>query len=259
MLSSSAMDATPRAITIVLPAFNEEACLPALLGRIRELASRHLTWHVRTVVVDDGSTDGSRHAVAAAASAMSVDLVVHERNLGLGRTLADGLRRALEISPEDAVIVTMDADDTHPVELVETMLARIAEGADVVIASRFRPGARVIGVPLVRRWISVAAALLVASLFPTRGVRDFTCGFRAYRRSALQRVRERTGDTIVSSSGFQVQCDLLLALRALRPRVVFAEVPLFLRYDRKQGRSKMRVLRTAAATLGLLLRRRLGV
>lgn len=254
------MNATlPATTTIVLPAFNEEACLPALLGRIRELASRHPTWSVRTVVVDDGSTDGSRDAVAAAAATMPVDLVVHERNCGLGPTLADGLRRALEVSPEDAVIVTMDADDTHPVELVEAMLARIAAGADVVIASRFRPGARVIGVPVARRWLSVAAALLVASLFPTRGVRDFTCGFRAYRRSALQRVRERVGEAMVSSSGFQVQCDLLLELRALRPRVVFAEVPLVLRYDRKRGRSKMPVLTTAAATLGLLLRRRLGV
>jgi len=90
-------------------------------------------------------------------------------------------------------------------------------------------------------------------------VRDFTCGYRAYRAALLARARERYGERFIAAAGFQVQCDVLLKLRALSPRPRFAEVPFVLRYDRKPGASKMRVARTALATLLLLAKRRVGV
>jgi dolichol-phosphate mannosyltransferase len=126
----------------------------------------------------------------------------------------------------------------------------------VVIASRYHPEARVYGVPLVRRALSRSASLLLRALFPIRGVRDFTCGYRAYRASALWSALDRHRDELLTQDGFECMVDILLKLRTMN--LVFGEVPLLLRYDQKSGESKMAVGRTIRRTLALVLRRRLA-
>jgi len=148
----------------------------------------------------------------------------------------------------------MDADNTHTPGLIGSMVRLIEEGSDVVIASRYQPGAQVWGVPFHRRRLSDGARLLFRLVFPIRGVRDYTCGYRAYRASLLKRAFDTLGDQFVSEQGFQCMVDILLKLR--RMNAVFREVPMILRYDLKGGVSKMRVGRTIFRTLGLMLRRR---
>ena len=78
------------------------------------------------------------------------------------------------------------------------------------------------------------------------GVRDVTCGFRAYRAGALRRAAAHSGH-LVDAAGFACMLDLLLSLRDAG--AALAEVPIDLRYDRKRSASKLRVWRTAAETL----------
>jgi dolichol-phosphate mannosyltransferase len=179
----------------------------------------------------------------------------HPVNLGLGATIRDGLLHAVELAGADDIVVTMDADETHTPALILRMVRMIIEGHDVVIASRYQPGARVIGLPLHRRMISWLASRLIRLLFPTPGVRDFTCGYRAYRVSVLKKAFETYGQDFVSRDGFECMVDILLKLRRLP--VIFGEAPMILRYDLKVD-SKMRLLKTSAGTLRLLLKRRLG-
>jgi dolichol-phosphate mannosyltransferase len=150
----------------------------------------------------------------------------------------------------------MDADDTQAPGLMLQMSRMVAEGHDVVIASRYRPGARTVGVPWTRRLLSRAGSLLFRALLPIDGVRDFTCGYRAYRAEVIQRALADLGDRFVDQDGFQCMVDLLLKLRGRG--LVFGETPIVLRYDQKEGASKMRVGRTALSTLVLLVRRRLA-
>ncbi len=246
-------------IRLVLPAYDEREALPRLLARFADLSRSDPSLDLAFVVVDDGSRDGTADVARAASRGLRVRILAHETNQGLGFSLRDGLAAALAEAGDDDVIVTMDADDTHPADLLPAMLAAVSRGADVAIASRFRPGARVVGVSPGRRVLSGAAAVLARLMFPTPGVRDFTCGYRAYRADVLRRARERFGDAFIAASGFQAQCDILLKLRALSPSVRFAEVPLVLRYDRKPGASKMKVARTVVAALLLLIRRRVGI
>jgi dolichol-phosphate mannosyltransferase len=107
-----------------------------------------------------------------------------------------------------------------------------------------------------RRFASRAASLLMRALFPTPGVSDYTCGYRAYRAEALQQAYGQYGDTLVDQDGFQCMVDILLKLRKLP--LIFGEVPLILRYDLKRGQSKMRMMKTSVNTLALLWRRKLG-
>ena len=114
---------------------------------------------------------------------------------------------------------------------------------DVVIGSRFQPGAEVHGVPAMRRLYSRVMSILFRAAFPIPGVRDYSCGFRAY------------GDGFITEQGFACMVEVLFQLDRLHG-VRFAEVPMVLHYDLKPTETKMNVLRTIRDTLRLGLRQR---
>jgi dolichol-phosphate mannosyltransferase len=209
------------------------------------------------VVVDDGSSDNTPEVLRECKRKYPLTVVLHERNCGLAGTIRDGLLEASRRATRADVVVTMDADGTHPPSIIVKMIGLIEGGCDVVVASRFRPGATVRGVPLHRQALSVGASWLCRVLFPTRGIRDFTCGYRAFRSSVLLEASRMYGERLFDAEGFSCTMDLLLKLR--RMKIVFAETPIDLRYDLKGGLSKMRVGSTIATSLALLFRRRLGL
>jgi dolichol-phosphate mannosyltransferase len=211
----------------------------------------------RVIVVDDGSVDDTA-AIAAGRSHAGVLLQKNSHNMGLAETLKRGLVSAVgHVTSDDDVIVSMDADNTQPPELIPRMLDAIRAGSDVVIASRYRPGAQVRGLSRPRRGLSLGASWLFRTVLPIEGVRDYTCGFRAYRAKLLRTALDQLGpDQLVAERGFSCMVDILLRLRAFNP--VMTEVPLDLRYDFKRGASKMKVAHTVGATLRVMLRHRLG-
>lgn len=207
------------------------------------------------VIVDDGSTDRTLDIVNDAADRLPIHIEVHETNLGLGATIRDGLLTACRLAQPRDIIVTLDADNSHTPELVLRMVRQIREGHDVVIASRYQRGSHVRGVPFMRRVLSYWGGLLFKIVFPLKGVRDYTCGYRAYRAEMLQSVVSDTEHPFFDQDGFQVMVDILLKLRRV-PGLIFGEVPLILRYDLKSGASKMDVGATMQNTLKLMFKRR---
>ena len=187
---------------------------------------------------------------------MPIHIERHAVNQGLGATIRDGLRAASAMAGDRDIIVAMDADNTHPPGLIHDLARQIREGADVAIASRYRPGALCRGVSWPRRVLSRGAAVFFKLILPIRGVRDYTCGYRAYRAAALKEAFDAYGEAFIDQAGFQCMVDILLKLR--RMNLIFRETPLVLRYDRKGGASKMNVAGTVLATLSLAVRRRLG-
>ncbi|MEM7245862.1 MAG: glycosyltransferase [Acidobacteriota bacterium] len=246
-------------VFVVLPSKDEEPNLARLLPRIADTAEDLASLRrIEVVVVDDGSTDGSAALLDRLDRELPIDIevVTHERNLGLGASLRDGLLAALRRADADDVVVTMDADDSHPPRLIPDLLARLDEGCDVAIASRFVPGAEIHGVPWFRRLTGRGASWLFGLLLPVAGASDYTCGYRAYRAGLLQRAFDRLGDGFIQEPGFSCMLETLSQLSALeKPQV--GEAPLVLRYDRKEGPSKMRVAATIAASLRLAWRRRI--
>jgi dolichol-phosphate mannosyltransferase len=242
-----------RKIVIVLPAYNEELDLPVLLERIDEAADE-ARLNIEILLVDDGSSDQTAEVGRIWANKLPIQVMSHERNLGLGATLRDGVQWACRLAQPNDVIVTLDSDNTHTPELILRMVRMVREGHDVVIASRFVKGSRVRGVPLSRRMLSRFGAVLFKIMFPIPGVRDYTCGYRAYRAGLLQEVTA-ADPGFFDQDGFQVMVDILLKLRRNRD-LILGEVPLILRYDLKEGSSKMDVGATIVSTLGLMWRRR---
>jgi dolichol-phosphate mannosyltransferase len=238
---------------VVLPAYNEAAALPSLLGR---LAAEARTEELTVWVVDDGSADDTAAVAEAGVPGLDVRLVRHETNAGLGQALRTGLRAVLDVAGEEDVAVVMDADDTHDPALLRPLLDQIQAGADIAICSRFVPGGDDSTAPPLRRLLSRAAALLFRRVLRVDGVRDFTSGFRAYRVAMLERATVHWGERLVEERGFACMVELLLKLRHCDP--VVAEVPLPLRYDRKPGASKLALRRTVGQYLVLLVRTRLA-
>lgn len=240
-------------ITIVLPAYNEEDSIGLLLSRISDLMTKR-NFPIHVIVVDDGSRDNTAKNARTAMPEAAV--ISHEVNKGLGEAIKTGLLAALNVSDRQDIIVTMDSDDSHAPALIGKMVDKIDEGCDVVIASRYLPESRVVGVAFYRRMLSDGASFLFRTVYPIDGVRDYTCGYRAYRAAILKQAFERWGNGFVNQTGFSVMVDILLKLSRLG--IVFAEVPIILRYDRKPGASKMNIQKTILQTLSLLMKHRFG-
>jgi dolichol-phosphate mannosyltransferase len=100
-------------------------------------------------------------------------------------------------------------------------------------------------------------SVLFQVAFSVRGIRDYSCGFRAYRAEVLTRAYERYGEAFITERGFACMVEILLQLNSLGG-VKFAEVPFVLHYDLKPTPTKMNVRRTIADTLRLAVRHRFG-
>ena len=208
------------------------------------------------IVVDDASTDATSDVAQAASVDMPIHLIRHEKNQGLSGAIKTGLTAATRLAEDDDVIISLDADDTHSPGSMERMLMMVREGHDVVVASRYQPGSQTLGVPAHRLAMTFFARWLFKLITPIPGVRDYTCGYRAYRVEALKQAMSHHGELFFTEKGFSCMADILLKMR--NQGFVFGEVPMILRYDRKPGESKMNVFKTVRLTLALLLKRRFG-
>jgi len=234
----------PRRLIVVLPVFNEEEALAQLLPQLAQHAPLDI------VAVDDGSRDRSAEIMRGCTyPGVAVTVLKHAFNQGLGRTIRDGLYHAATIAEDGDAIITMDADNTHPVDRIPLMTNLILNGADIVVASRYRRGSRVVGLTVLRRFLSFGANMLFRAAAPVGGLRDYTCGYRAVRAGLLQRAMAE-GVDLVTETGFASTAEIVLKLRRFRP--VCREIPLVLRYDRKPTQSKMRVAKTIRDLLRML-------
>jgi glycosyltransferase involved in cell wall biosynthesis len=163
-------------VWVVCAAYNEAATIARVVSDIERGG-------YQVVVVDDGSTDGTRH-VASAAGAV---VITHPINLGQGAALQTGIEYALSRAPE--VIVTFDADGQHRVSDIPRLIEALGrERADFALGSRFLGHTH--NLPALRR-----AVLRAATLFTrvTTGLRltDTHNGLRAMTRRGAATLRLR--------------------------------------------------------------------
>ena len=242
-------------VRVVLPAFNEAESLGRLIPRIVQTLSE-TAWDYDILVVDDGSSDDTVEVARELQAQYPVRVVCHQGNQGLGAAITTCLTRGIEGLADDDIVVAMDADNTHPPQLISRMVPMIREGHDIVIASRFQAGGRVVGLAWHREMLSLGARFFMRGLLPIKGCRDYTCGYRAYRVGLLREAIAKHDGRLVHEAGFACMADLLLMLSNMG--AIIGEVPLLLRYDFKRGVSKMRILQTVRRTFRMVLRHRFG-
>ncbi len=166
-------------VSVVLATLNEHANLPILIDALRatSLASYEL------LVVDDGSTDGTReYLTKESARDPRVRPVFHDGKQTTLKAQCQGIGLA-----RGRYIVVMDADRQHPAPTVPRLVAELERGASLAVASRYAPGGSVGPRTWTRALISYAAeATAKVALTDARGLTDPVSGFFAFRREVFR-------------------------------------------------------------------------
>lgn len=213
-------------VLVVIPTYNEADNLPRIVPRVLEQGS---AFHV--LVVDDNSPDGTGDLADELAAGSDRVAVLHRPGKqGLGAAYVAGFTWGLKRDFD--LFVEMDADLSHPPEMLPVMLAETGRGVDVVVGSRYVGGRiTVVNWPMRRLLISLFGSWY-ARIITRLPVRDATGGFNALRRSVLESVRIDR----IQSNGYSFQIEL--KLRAWRAGFDLREVP-FVFTERDSGESKM--------------------
>lgn len=241
-------------IHVVVPAFNEAGNVERLLKGVHERLLPLGLPH-RIVLVDDGSDDDTveRARAAATAHGLALEVVAHASNQGPGAAFRSGFLHVLKDADPLDVVVTLEGDTTSDTRLLPRLLHRVwEEGDDIALASCYLYGGGILGTSLHRIGLSHLANGLMKKALGLTGLQTLSSFYRVYQVQALQAMRARWGDDFISTRGFECMVEVLY--RAARLRLRISEVPMVLDGSRRQGKSKMRVLKTSLAYLKLAAR-----
>jgi len=229
-------------LSLVVPAYNAEPLLRGSLERARAWL-RTLGQATEILVVDDGSTDGTRRVLDSFGDGIRV--LHHAPNRGKGYAVQRGLLEA-----RGRLRVFLDAGQTYPVENVATVVEALQRGADVAVASRVHPESRQVTTSrsirsLCRQHVMGPGFSMLARALVRTGVSDTQAGLKGFRAEAAEALFRR-----VTLKRFCFDVEVCLLARRLGLSV--AEVPVHFVHGGEQ--STLRPLRDGARMFTDLLR-----
>jgi dolichol-phosphate mannosyltransferase len=215
----------PRAV-VCLPTYNERENIEPMLRALGSVLDPETD---RVLVIDDASPDGTGEIADRLAAELPWVAVLHrERKEGIGPAYAAGFRRALAEGAE--LVLELDCDFSHDPADVPRLIAA-AEGAELVLGSRYVAGGGTENWGLLRRFVSRGGCLYAQVLLGVH-VRDLTGGFKCFRREALEAID--LGAVSARGYGFQIET----TYRVLRAGLRVQEIPIRFT-ERRVGDSKM--------------------
>jgi len=211
--------------TIVIPTYNEAGNVERLFSAIRAAVTEPAI-----LLVDDNSPDGTADLAESLNDRFGpIQVLRRPGKAGLGAAYRAGLRRAIDDGAD--ICIQMDADGSHPANVLPALIAIVEHGADLAIGSRYVPGGITENWPWQRRWLSRWANRYVSAVLGL-AINDATAGYRAYSAAALERMDFQT----VKSNGYGFQVEMTHRLITVGGKIV--EYPIVFR-DRTAGDSKM--------------------
>ena len=193
-------------LSVVIPAYNEAATVESLLRRVREVPLK-----LEVIVVDDGSTDGTRDLLEELEGELIDQLIFHEKNAGKGAALRTGFGRAT-----GDVVVVQDADlEYDPYELPILLEPILSGRADAVYGSRFLGGPH----RVLFFWHSVGNRLLtlLSNMFTDLNLTDMETCYKVFRREVL-------AELTLEETRFGIEPEMTAKIAQLGVRVY--EVPI---------------------------------
>jgi glycosyltransferase involved in cell wall biosynthesis len=229
------------ALSLILPAYNEQARLPYTLSEVHAYLRReHIDCEI--IVVDNGSRDATSAVVQQAMLNSPCLRLVRTDRRGKGIAVRTGMRAA-----RGEVLLFGDADLSWSVEDLTRFMGLVSGGSTVVIGSREGQGARRIGEPAYRHLMGRVFNRVVQSL-AVPGIEDSQCGFKAFAADAAREIFSRQ-----RIDGFGFDVEVLYLARALGYQIQV--VPL--RWEHKEN-SRVAPMRDTLAMLTDVLRVRLN-
>jgi glycosyltransferase involved in cell wall biosynthesis len=214
--------------SIVIPAFNESARIPATLQSVVDCMHQH-GWSAEVIVVNDGSTDATAEMVRSfAATAPEVRLVENPGNRGKGYSVRSGMLQA-----QGEVAMFTDSDLSAPIEEAERLFTAIAAGADIAIGSRWlEKGRQTHRQPFYRQFFGRCFNAVTRVVMGLRFA-DTQCGFKAFTRAAAQTVFQLQ---TIEGWGFDPEILFIAVKRGYR----VVEVPVSWAHDERTRMSYLR-------------------
>ena len=196
----------PMKLSIIVPVYNENRTIRRVLEEIQAVPIDK-----EIIIVDDGSTDGTRQILAQdKANHSGLRVILHEQNMGKGKAIRSGI-----VEAAGDLVIIQDADlEYRPMDYLALVDAIAREGAHVVYGSRFL-GKKGVTSPW-HRAVNFALTCLTNVLFGTRLTDMETC-YKLYPSSVLK------GLTLVSD-GFEIEAEL--TAKVLKQGVRISEVPI---------------------------------
>lgn len=220
-------------LSIVMPCLNEARTVATCIAKARSFL--HRAGVVGEVVIaDNGSTDGSVDLARAAGA-----VVVQVADRGYGAALQGGIAAA-----RGRFIVMGDADDSYDFTRLDGFLARLREGADLVMGNRFAGGILPGAMPPLHRYLGNPVLSLVGRLLFRSPVRDFHCGLRGFRRDVITSLG-------LTSPGMEFASEMVV--KATLSNLVVTEVPTTLSPDGRDRAPHLRSWRDGWRHLRFLL------
>jgi dolichyl-phosphate beta-glucosyltransferase len=214
-------------LSIIIPAYNEEALIASTLDSLqRYLSARPEQFEI--IVVDDGSQDKTVASIQAWKKCGSADLhlLINPKNMGKGFSI----RRAV-LESRGRYLIFIDADLPYELYAIDDFLKALRSGCDLAIGSRVLPGSEVRGVPALRYAAGQVFSWMVqAVLF--KGLPDTQCGFKSFKSAAAKEIFRR-----LTISGFGFDVELLFVARKLK----FAIQPIAVHMIEHRHRSRVRL------------------
>lgn len=206
-------------LSIIIPTYREALNIPHILDRLDRLR-RDYDLSLEVLFLDDNSQDGSVEAVAAAGHDWA-RIIVRTEDRGLSPAVIDGFRAA-----RYPILICMDCDLSHPPEKIPQMVLGLASDQQMVVGSRYVPGASTDDDWGFFRWLNSVVATLLAR--PLTTVRDPMSGFFAMRKADFDRALD------LNPVGYKIALELIVKCGFEN----VGEVPIHFT-DRVHGESKL--------------------
>jgi glycosyltransferase involved in cell wall biosynthesis len=193
-------------LSVIIPVYNEEKTIREIIRRVQATGLAD-----EILVVDDGSTDGTREVLAEISQTGQVKVIYHDRNQGKGKAVRTGIENATE-----DLIIIQDADLEYDPREYPNLLHPIEEGiADVVYGSRFLGAGR----RPVLFWNMVANKILtlVTNILYNNILTDMETGYKLFRRQIVQNMT-------LHARGFEFEPEF--TAKILKSKVRIYEVPI---------------------------------
>ncbi len=214
--------------SIVIPAYNESARIPATLQAVLACIRKH-GWIAEILVVNDGSRDNTAEVVTEIArTAPEIRLIQNPGNHGKGYSVRNGCLQA-----QGEWVMFTDSDLSAPIEEAERLFAALAEGADIAIGSRWlESGRQTHRQPLYRQFFGRCFNLVTRAIMGLPFA-DTQCGFKAFTRNAAQTVFQLQ---TIEGWGFDPEILFIALKRGLRVQ----EVPVSWAHDERTRMSYLK-------------------
>ena len=204
-------------VTIIIPTYNEKENIKPI---VKELSHYLQDQDFETVIVDDNSPDGTGEIAEELKKELPVQVIHRPTKLGLSSAVVAGLKIG-----RGEIVGVMDADGSHPPNIVPKLIKAVKEGANIAVASRYIPGGDVENWPLRRKIVSNIAVILAR---PLTKLKDPVSGYFFFKKNII------TADISLKPRGYKILLEIIVKTNTNK----FREVP-YKFVNRRKGESKI--------------------